>query len=62
MPPRRTFTFSIPDELKEGLEAVKRSDGTPEAEQIRRGIEMWLKSKGVTPKGASRRVSPRRKA
>ena len=47
MTPTKTFTFTIPDELKQGLQAVKDRDGINEAEQIRRGIRMWLESKGI---------------
>jgi Arc/MetJ-type ribon-helix-helix transcriptional regulator len=62
MTPKKTFTFAIPDEMKKGLEAVRERDGISEAEQIRRGVQMWLESKGVKAKAASRRASTRRKA
>jgi hypothetical protein len=42
---KKTFTFAIPADLKSGLQLVKDRDGLPEAEQIRRGIRMWLESK-----------------
>jgi hypothetical protein len=59
---QKTFTFVLPGNLKDGLQAVRARDGIAEAEQIRRGVQMWLESKGVRVKTASRRVSPRRKA
>lgn len=43
----KTFTFVIPPELKRGLQQVRDRDGVSEAEQIRRGIAMWLESKGI---------------
>jgi hypothetical protein len=42
-----TFTFVLPPELKAGLQLVRERDGVAEAEQIRRGIAMWLEAKGV---------------
>ncbi len=59
-PTTKTFTFAIPDELKAGLQAVKKRDGISEAEQIRRAIEMWLKSKGVK-KAGRKRVTARKR-
>jgi hypothetical protein len=60
---KRTFTFSISDELKAALTFLRERDGIAEAEQIRRGIALWLESKGVTlKKAAPRRGSPRRRA
>ena len=44
--PKKTFTFHISDEMKAALQDVRRKEGISEAEQIRRGIEMWLASKG----------------
>ena len=46
-PVSKTFTFAIPDDLKAGLRAIKDRDGTPEAEQIRRAIAMWLERNGI---------------
>jgi hypothetical protein len=39
--------FPIDDELSEGLRKVKERDGITIAEQLRRGIQMWLRSRGV---------------
>lgn len=54
------FTFAISDELKQGLEAVKERDGVSEAEQIRRGIQMWLQSRGVIKADRKRATTRKR--
>jgi hypothetical protein len=54
--------LKIDPELIEALRAIKERDGIAESEQIRRGIQMWLESKGRKPKPAPRRASTRRKA
>ena len=50
MPRRPIYNFAIDPELLAALRAVKVRDGISESEQIRRGIRLWLKTKGVTPK------------
>jgi hypothetical protein len=60
MTPRNRYTFFIDDEQRAALTKVKERDGISESEQIRRGIAMWLKSKGF--KATSRRAETRRKA
>ena len=60
-PEQDYFTFGIPDELKSGLQFVKDRDGVSAAEQIRRGIRMWLKSKGVRVEGNPKRGGTRKK-
>jgi hypothetical protein len=62
MSPKKTFTFHISDEMKAALRRVREADGISEAEQIRRGVQMWLDSRAVREKAASRRASTRRKA
>jgi hypothetical protein len=58
---RKLFTFPIDDELAAGLIRIEARDGISKAEQIRRGIRLWLKSKGVSVKAPSRRGGePRR--
>lgn len=44
---RKLFTFPIDDELAEGLKRVEERTGVSKAEQIRRGIQMYLKANGV---------------
>ncbi len=64
MTPTKTFTFVIPAEMKEGLRAIRERDGISEAEQIRRGVQMWLDSKGAVMQKAARKrgVLPRKRA
>ena len=58
MPPKKTFTFAIADEMKAALTFLRERDGIAEAEQIRRGVQMWLDSKGIK---ADRKRAPTRK-
>ena len=58
---RKLYTFPIEADLALGLKAVKAQEGISEAEQIRRGIRMWLESKGVMEKAGRRRVVARRR-
>jgi hypothetical protein len=44
---RPIYNFAIDPELLQALRQVKVRDGISESEQIRRGIRLWLKSKGV---------------
>ena len=62
MTPTKTFTFAIPVGMKEGLRAIRERDGISEAEQIRRGVQMWLDSRGaVNVKAARKRAAETRK-
>jgi hypothetical protein len=45
-PAKQTFTFAINEELKRLLTEVRKREGIPEAEQIRRGLRLWFESKG----------------
>ncbi len=47
MAPRKIVNFRIDEDLAIGLRRIKERDGVPESEQIRRGIRLWLKSKGL---------------
>ncbi len=47
--------FFISPDLADGLKAIKERDGIPESEQIRRGIRMWLDTKGLKPKKGGRK-------
>ena len=52
------MNFWIDPDLAVGLKAIKVRDGVSEAEQIRRGIRLYLESKGFsqpTRKGAKKR-------
>jgi Ribbon-helix-helix domain len=48
MSPKKPYTLKIDPELLEALREIKERDGIPESEQIRRGIRLWLDSKGHT--------------
>lgn len=63
MSPKKPYTLKIDPELIEALREIKERDGIAESEQIRRGIQLWLESKGSSKKkAASRRALTRRKA
>ena len=55
MAPRKIVNFRIDEDLALGLRRMKARDGIPESEQIRRGIRLWLKSKGIKLAGARAR-------
>ena len=59
MSPKKTFTFYISDEMKAALQRIRDRDGISEAEQIRRGVQMWLDSKGE--RETERKQGPARK-
>ena len=44
---RKLFTFPIDADLDNGLRKVEVRDGVSKAEQIRRGLRMWLMRQGV---------------
>jgi len=46
VPAKKYYSFMIDLELADALKRIKERDGIAESEQIRRGIRMWLKSKG----------------
>jgi hypothetical protein len=61
----RQTNFRLEEEILEALNTIKERDGIPVSVQVRRALAQWIEVKGVrlkAPKGASRRVSPRRKA
>jgi hypothetical protein len=59
---KKLYSFPIEPELAAGLKAVKERVGISEAEQIRRGIRLWLDSQGVAAERADRkRVRPRKR-
>jgi len=50
---RKLYSFYIDPDLAAALKALKKRDGTPESEAVRRGLRAYLKSKGVlTPRAA----------
>ena len=58
---RKLFTFPIDSDLDKGLRKVEVRDGVSKAEQIRRGLRLWLMRQGVIKperKGAAPRKRP----
>ena len=55
--------FYLAEASQDALKAIKERDGIPEAEQIRRGIKLWLESKGdrVTPQARKRKGGTRKR-
>jgi len=59
-PKATVITFRVTDDIAEALRAIQERDGVPLSEQIRRGIGLWLESRGVTverKRAATRRRS-----
>jgi hypothetical protein len=61
-PPKTTLiAVRVPDETYADLKAVQDRDGVPVSEQLRRGIRLWLESKGVM-KAERKRADTRRRS
>ena len=58
---RKLYSFPIEADLAAALKAIKARDGISEAEQIRRGIRLWLESKGVIEKAERKRAGTRKR-
>jgi hypothetical protein len=52
--PQTLFTFALPDDLKAALCSIRDAEGIAEAEQIRRGIRLWLDSRRAKRKTIDR--------
>ncbi len=63
MTPRKRYSFFIDEELEAGLKALKRRDGMPEAEALRRALAGFLKRKGIikAEKTGRKRVAARKR-
>jgi hypothetical protein len=60
---KKPYNFMIDPDVAAALKRIKQRDGIAESEQIRRGIVMWLDTKGDLPTANSRRgLKARRKA
>ena len=57
---KRTSVF-LDEDLRDGLKALKRRDGTPEAEAIRRAIADYFDRRGVTLKSERKRAATRKR-
>jgi hypothetical protein len=58
-PNLKPATFRLERHLLEGMEKVKRRDGVPVSEQVRRAVTAWLETKGVNVKAERKRASTR---
>jgi hypothetical protein len=58
---RKPVNVRIDPELVDALDRIRAADGVPVSEQIRRGIVLWLASKGAAPKSPARK-KPKPKA
>jgi hypothetical protein len=54
---RKLFTFPLDPELAARLRQIKERDGISIAEQLRRGIRLWLESKSVVETERKRKRS-----
>ena len=59
-PTKKPFTFHISAEMKAALTRIRERDGIAEAEQIRRGIQLWLDTRGDT-KAERKRAGTRKR-
>ena len=57
---KRPYTLKIDADLLDALKVVKERDGISESEQIRRGIRLWLETKGVM-KSERKRATTRKR-
>lgn len=61
MTPKRLYNFMLDPELAEALKTLKARDGVSEGEIVRRGIKLYVESKGIKVKAPHRRAQTRRK-
>jgi metal-responsive CopG/Arc/MetJ family transcriptional regulator len=61
-PDLKPATFRIDRQLLEKLDEIRRRDGVPISEQVRRAITAWLEQRGERVQTAKRRAGTRRKA
>lgn len=57
---KKPYNVKLDLDLLEAIRAIKVSEGIPESEQIRRGIRLWLESKGVMKADRKRAVTRKR--
>jgi hypothetical protein len=60
-PTERVITFRPDEDLIEAMERLRKDEGVPFSQQIRRALREWLTAKGVM-KTERPRVSPRRRS
>ena len=52
--------FRIEADLLEALQEIKRRDGVPISEQVRRALQAWVETKGVMKSERKRAVTRKR--
>lgn len=60
MTPLRQTAFRIESDLLDALQEIKRRDGVPVSEQVRRALQAWVESKGVRRAERKRAVTRKR--
>ena len=60
MTPLKQTAFRIDGDLLASLQEIKRRDGVPVSEQVRRALQAWVESRGVV-KAERKRVAPRQR-
>ena len=60
MTPLKQTAFRIDADLLTSLREIKRRDGVPVSEQVRRALQAWVASRGVA-KAERKRVAPRKR-
>jgi hypothetical protein len=60
--PKRLYNFMLDPELAEALKALKARDGVSEAEIVRRGIKMYVESRGIKVKSERKRAATRKRS
>ena len=60
MTPLRQTAFRIESDLLEALQEIKRRDGVPVSEQVRRALQAWVESKRVMKAERKRAVTRKR--
>jgi Arc/MetJ-type ribon-helix-helix transcriptional regulator len=58
---RPIYNFAIDHDLLDAIRTIKERDGISESEQIRRGLRLWLKSKGVRIEAERKRAVTRKR-
>ncbi len=62
MPRKRPLsTFTLDQDLLDGLEVLRERDGVAASETVRRALRVWLEKKGVLRKADRRRAGTRRR-
>ena len=60
MTPLKQTAFRIDADLLASLQEIKRCDGIPVSEQVRRALQAWVESKGVMKAERKRAVTRKR--